>query len=326
MSGTQRLMLVAIKAETTEGTDAFSGTPSSSDWFVVSNPSINPVTNYINRELAHASGDQLADIPVDSHCDVAFEFDLLPASADGTAPVWGPILEAAGHLETVNASTDVVYTPSTRIDQTNTPSVTMYLYELLLTSGQARLFVATGVRGQVSFNWTEGQPMRGAFAGAGWFSPVASLSSAPSNPTAYNLAGEPPIFQGATITLGGNSCAITAFEFSSRGAVQQRRSAAATGGLDSVLLVAGPIEGSMTFSRNDQASFAAIVSGYRNYSTLAFACSVPGLALSMPFMQVQTPGLSPGELTTYPVPFKVTSDLVTAGGDDSYSITSTALP
>lgn len=326
MSGTQRLMLMAIKTETTEGTDVFAGTPSSSDWFVVSSPSITPVTNYINRELAHASGDQLADIPVDSHCDVAFEFDLLPADADGNAPAWGPIMEASGHLETLNASTNAVYTPSTRIDQTNTPSVTVYLYELLLTSGQARLFKATGVRGQVSFNWTEGQPMRASFAGAGWFSEVASLSSAPSNPTSYQLVGEPPVFQGSTITLGGNSCAITALEFSSRGAVQQRRSAAATGGLDSVLLVAGAIEGSMAFSRNDQASFAAIVSGYRDYGTLAFACSVPGLALSMPYMQVQTPGMSPGELTTYPVPFKATSDLVTAGGDDSYSFTSTALP
>jgi hypothetical protein len=325
MSGTQRLMLCAIKTESTEGTDVFAGTPSSSDWFAVSSPSITPVTNYINRELAHASGDQLADIPVDSHCDVAFEFDLLPASADGTAPAWGLLMEASGHLETVNASTDVVYTPSTRIDMTNTPSVTVYLFEYILTTNQARLYKTTGVRGQVSFNWTEGQPMRASFAGAGWFSPVASLLSAPSNPMSYQLIGEPPVFQGATITLGGDSCAITAFEFSSRGAVQQRRSAAATGGLDSVLLVAGPIEGSMTFSRNDQDSFAAIVSGYRDYGSLAFACSVPGLALSMPYMQVQTPGMSPGELTTYPVPFKATSDLTSNGGDDSYSITSTAV-
>ena len=323
--GTERMFLVAIKTEVTEGVDAFGGTPGASDWFVASKATCNPVNNYVDRNLHHASGSKLKKIPVKSHSDVVLEVPMFGASAAGSAPPWDPFLMASGHKRTLNVGVSAVYAPSRRIDMTDTPTLTVYIYEASLTTNEASKYMATGVRGTIQFNATEGQPLRLTFTGQGTYNPWGALAAPPVDPTAYVGATDYTILQGCDITVGGASASILSLNLATRGSVAQRRSMNATAGLAQVLVVPNAVPaGSMELNDRTGAALAAILAAYEPGNTLAIAANFNnGVALSVPFAQFLDPQSTPGDINQYGCPFEATSTLA-SGGDDDYTLTITA--
>lgn len=322
MSGVQKLKLVAIKLETTYNTDAFGGTPAADDWFAVAQEaSLTPVANLVERGLAHASGDMLPAMMIPSHCDVVIPFDIKGAEVAGDAPVWDPFMRASGHAIDTSGPSDVVYSPSTLIDMTTAPSFTIYMYELATDTTNAKLYKSTGVRGRVTISGTESQAVRGTFTGVGAWYQEAAFAAAPAAPTAYKLATDYLVFQGATATLGGNACELISFEMATRGETYQRRAGTAAAGLAEVTLVPALPTISMEFGRATQASFEAIRAGYVTASTFAFSLELgSGITIAAPSVQFEAPGKSEGSPTTYPCNASMRSDL-SSGGDDSYTIT-----
>lgn len=322
MSGVQKLKLAAIKLETTYNTDAFGGTPAPGEWFAVGQDfSVSPVLNLVERDLAHATGDMLPAMPVPSHTDVVIPFDLKGAGVAGDPPAWDALMRASGHERDDTGATEVVYSPSTLIDMTTAPSITVYLYELTIDTGEAKLFKATGVRGGISFAGSEGQAVRGTFTGVGAWYQEGAFGAAPADPTSYVLSTDYTVFQGATCTLGGNGCELLSFEFATRGEPAQRRAGTAANGLAEVTLVPRLPTISMEFGRSTQASFEAIRAAYVTAATIAWSLDLgSGVVFAAPFMQFEAPGKSEGAPSTYPVNASARSDL-SSGGDDSYTIT-----
>ncbi len=201
---TRKKVLLA-KIEATYGTDA---APAATDAILTKNLSITPYDgNTVQRDIDRPTLGNDISINVAPNIKVSFDVELAGSGTAGTAPGWGSLLRACGFSETINAATDVVYTPVS----TGYEAATMH-YE---QDGQ--LHKVLGARGTVSFELSAGglPVMKFSFTGlyqkpvAG--SVVADLSAfqipvpvTKANTPTYTIHGYDAIATSLTLDMANN--------------------------------------------------------------------------------------------------------------------------
>ena len=140
MSKLMRNVLLLAKLETTPGTDSVPTAPLNAMLAraITPQPVVAEFAPRTNIRPYFGTGGQVA---VSQHSECELEIELASSGAAGTAPAWGPVLQACSFSETVTAVTDVKYAPITN----NPKTVTLYYY---LDGVLHKMF---GCRGNVTF-------------------------------------------------------------------------------------------------------------------------------------------------------------------------------
>jgi hypothetical protein len=174
MALTRKKVLLA-KKETAYGTDP---TADASNAIQVTNVEVTPIESD-NVEPASFQGfignSTRSTLVANKRVSITFDVELAGSGTDGTAPAFGPLLEACGMSEATvapvadpPATGSVTYTP----DPTPTDSVTICSYY------DGSLHKITGARGTVTFSMTAGQFPLASFQFIGIFNTVSANSSA----------------------------------------------------------------------------------------------------------------------------------------------------
>ena len=166
MALTRKKVLLA-KKETSYGTDP---TADASNAIQVTNVEVTPIESD-NVEPASFQGfignSTRSTLVANKRVSITFDVELGGSGTAGTAPAFGPLLEACGMIETVESEASVTYDP----DPTPTDSVTICSYY------DGSLHKITGARGTVTFSMTAGQFPLASFQFIGIFNAVSSGGS-----------------------------------------------------------------------------------------------------------------------------------------------------
>lgn len=194
-----RKRLILAETESSYGVDP---TPTeASNAILVRNVEVTPLeVETVNRELIRPFLGQSDQLLAQQRVLVNFEVELAGSGAAGTAPAYGPLLEACRCTETVVASTSVSYAPNS--DATPS-SVTIYF------NNDGVLHKATGCRGTFTLNCEVGQIPYIAFEMTGIYNAPSDVSI--SGPTYANQA-DPLVFK------NGNTSSFQVFSYA--GALQ----------------------------------------------------------------------------------------------------------
>jgi len=194
-----RKRLLLAKLETTVGTDP---TPVvGSNAILVRNIEVTPLeVDTVNRELIRPFLGQADQLLAQQRVLINFEVELAGSGSAGTAPAYGPLLQACRCTETVVSSTSVTYAPNS---DATPKSVTIYF------NNDGVLHKATGCRGTFTLNAEVGAIPFISFEMTGVFNAPSDVSI--SAPTYANQAA-PLVFK------NGNSSSFQVFSYS--GAVQ----------------------------------------------------------------------------------------------------------
>jgi hypothetical protein len=189
-----RKRLILAKTETTYGTDP---TPTgSANAILVRNLEITPLqADTVSRDLIRPYLGVSDQLLAQTRVEVTFEVELAGSGAAGTAPAYGPVLQACGLSETVAASTSVTYAPVS----SSFSSVTIYFHN------DGIRHKVTGARGTFSINAQVGQIPVIAFTMTGIYN--APTDTALASPTYANQAA-PLIFK------NGNTSNFSIFSYS----------------------------------------------------------------------------------------------------------------
>ncbi|SFK74432.1 hypothetical protein SAMN05216302_101435 [Nitrosomonas aestuarii] len=118
-----RNVALLIKQESVYGTDPVPAAGTNAILAQVSNA--QPVqTQFEERQNVKSYLGSSGSIQVAAWSTITVQFELAGSSGTGTAPPWGPLIEACGFAEVATPATDVVYTPVS----TGFESVTIYYY------------------------------------------------------------------------------------------------------------------------------------------------------------------------------------------------------
>jgi len=190
----QRILLA--KEESTYGTDS---SPSVSDNAI---DAIDIKVNYngdvLERDLNRASLSPNQALTGKRFVEVTFTCELKGSGSLGTAPAIGDLLEACGFGEVVSAGSSVTYTPAS----TGHKSVTLYVYDVQVESGNWRLHKITGARGTFNLVTEAGQIAKLEFTFRGLYAIPTDVSSPGS---ATYEATVPPVVCSSNFTLNSNS-------------------------------------------------------------------------------------------------------------------------
>lgn len=194
-----RKRLLLAKLETTVGQDP---TPTvGSNAILVRNVEVTPLeVDTVNRELIRPFLGQADQLLAQQRVLINFEVELAGSGAAGTAPAYGPLLQACRCTETVVSSTSVTYAPNS---DATPKSVTIYF------NNDGVLHAATGCRGTFTLNAEVGAIPFISFEMTGKFNNPSDVSI--SAPTYANQAA-PLVFK------NGNTSNFQVFSYS--GAVQ----------------------------------------------------------------------------------------------------------
>lgn len=160
----------------------------------------------ISRELDLPNMGAEPTIPVDVHSKLAFKVELAPSGTAGTAPAWGPLLQACGCAQTIVASTSVTYNPVSSAHG----SGTFYFYI------GSTLYRLTGARGTAKFKIGASSIPYIEFEFTGLFNAVAEgsrptptltgfrapLASSRTNTPVFTLGGVALVMREFTLDLG----------------------------------------------------------------------------------------------------------------------------
>jgi len=182
-----RRQLLLAKAESTYGTDP---TPTSgSNAILVRNIEVTPLeADTVSRELIRPYLGQSEQLLAQTRVLVNFEVELAGSGAAGTAPAYGPLLEACSMTETVSAGVSVTYAPNS---DAAPGSVTIYF------NNDGVLHKATGCRGTFSLNCAVGEIPTIAFEFTGIYSTPTDVSA--GTPT-YADQADPVLFKQGNTT------------------------------------------------------------------------------------------------------------------------------
>lgn len=163
---------------------------------------------------------------------MAFDVYLKGSGAAGTAPDWGPLLQACGFAETVNAGMSVVYQPAS----TGIKSVTLYAYF------NGKLYVMTGCRGTVKFAFKAGELPVMSFVMTGH--PVDDQDAAlPTDPT-YDATIPVPVV-GSALTIDAYSSVFASLDLDAGNKVVVPDNANAADGYGEVIITDRTMQGSI---------------------------------------------------------------------------------
>ena len=116
-----RSKLVLAKLEITPGTAV---ALVAADAILASNIELTPLAgDTVSREIEFPYYGNSAQIPVNSHQQLAFRVELASSDSKGTAPGWGKLLQACGFAETTSNNVKVDYTPVSTGEKTLTLSL-----------------------------------------------------------------------------------------------------------------------------------------------------------------------------------------------------------
>lgn len=102
--------IVLAKVETTYGTDSVP--TGAANAIMVRN--LRPVplqSKQVSRDVVRAFYGNSEQLPTSEYSTIEFEVEMAGSGAAGTAPKWGPLMQACGMSETVSAGVDVKYQP-----------------------------------------------------------------------------------------------------------------------------------------------------------------------------------------------------------------------
>jgi len=177
-----RKRMILAETESTYGTDP---TPTvSANAILVRNVEMTPLeVDTVNRELVRPFLGQADQLLAQQRVLVNFEVELAGSGTAGTAPAYGPLLEACRCTATTVADTSVTYAPNSDAAPS---SVTIYF------NNDGVLHKATGCRGTFSMNCEVGEIPVIAFEMTGIFN--APTDTAISAPT-YSNQADPLVFK-----------------------------------------------------------------------------------------------------------------------------------
>jgi len=168
--------LLLAKTETVYGTDIVP--TGAANAIQTSQLSITPLAGpLVSRDLDRPTLGNDLQIQVGQFVQLSFMVEVAGASAAGTAPPWGCLVEACGFSETVVASTSVTYAPE------NSPfeSVTMYFHH------DGQLHKLTGARGTFSMDMSAGGIPHFNFTFTGLYNQPSSTADATPTFTAWQV-------------------------------------------------------------------------------------------------------------------------------------------
>jgi len=182
-----RRQLLLAEAEVSYGVDP---TPSAStNAILVRNIEVTPLeADTVNRELIRPYLGQSEQLLAQTRVLINFEVELAGSGTAGTAPAYGPLLEACAMTETVVASTSVTYAPNS---DAAPGSATIYF------NNDGVLHKATGCRGTFTLNGAVGEIPTIAFEFTGIYSSPTDVSI--SSPT-YSNQADPVVFKNGNTT------------------------------------------------------------------------------------------------------------------------------
>jgi len=326
---TTRYMLVAIKAETTIGTDAFGGSdPGADDWIACYPDSFiqeRRVRVPDTTVRAYAGANQHDSYG--SHCDVEIHVPLTGKNGSaGSAPA-DPVdaaLKAAGFEGAANAGVSYVYNLATFHAVANAPTCTVYLAEYT-TDGNVRTYVATGVRWNMTLTASEASHVRLSFVGIGKYADTDEAPvSAPTNPSAYTSDKAPITTQGMTLALEAENFRAINFEVSTNWSLEEDRDSTGSTSLDEVDLIRGedsPPIASVDFKDSGDLDYVLGEWKADSAQTLAAAFTDGTDTITVGGeCQIQDYSKARGNIFSYSVPLGM---FASSAGDDDLTLTFT---
>jgi len=182
-----RRQLLLAELEVTYGTDP---TPTAgSNAILVRNIEVTPLeADTVSRELIRPYLGQSEQLLAQTRVLINFEVELAGSGAAGTAPAYGPLLQACSFTETVSSGVSVTYEPNS---DASPKSVTIYF------NNDGVLHKATGCRGTFTLNCAVGEIPTIAFEFTGIYN--TPTDSALGSPTYANQA-DPVVFKNGNTT------------------------------------------------------------------------------------------------------------------------------
>lgn len=221
--------VVLAKIESTYNTDS-SPTPAA-DAVLVENLQYAPAEARLYQQpTVGATLATLRQIYGGSLLQVTFDVIFKGSGAAGTAPDVGQLLRACALGETIVASTSVTYQPVS----TGFESVTMYLYE------DGKRYVLTGVRGNMSFSGTVGEPGKMSFTMTGHWSEPTDVTL----PTPTLDATLAPVLLSAGFSINSYSAVISTLSFDLGNQVEFPPDINAADGFSEVVITGRDVNGS----------------------------------------------------------------------------------
>jgi hypothetical protein len=196
MSRFIRNTVVLFKTEVTYGLDPV---PTGlANALLVSNLSYNPLNaQNVGRDLVRGFLGGSEQLVGNKFHECSFDIELVNGGTAGTAPAYGPVLQACGMAETVTAAVRVDYTPIS----TAFASGTIYWYD------DGLLHKLTGARGSVAFKMNAGGRPVMSFSFKGLYNtPTVAANATPTltafkTPQVVNEANSSDLTFGGTHTL-----------------------------------------------------------------------------------------------------------------------------
>ncbi len=194
--------LLLAKTETVYGTDV---TPTgAANAIQTSNLSIVPLGGpLVSRDLDRPTLGNDLQIQVGQFAQLTFMVEVAGSSAAGTAPPWGPLVEACGFSETLVAVTSATYAPE------NSPfeSVTMYFHH------DGQLHKLTGARGTFTMDMSAGGIPHFNFTFTGLYNAPTSTADATPTLTAWQVPKAVNDTNTTAFTLHTISCNVSSATF-----------------------------------------------------------------------------------------------------------------
>ena len=153
MARSTRNTAILAKIETTQGTDAVP--TGAANALLISDASFDISYNNVDRSLIRGFFGGAEQLAGTRFVDMSFSVEISGSGTAGTAPAWGPLLQACGYAEAVTASTRVDYTPIS----TGQKSLTIYysddgvLHKALGCMGNVEFAMGAGERPLLKFNF-----------------------------------------------------------------------------------------------------------------------------------------------------------------------------
>lgn len=249
MSLFNRKSVLLAKIETTYGVDA---SPTGAlNAMLVKGVSVTPLAqDLVQRDVVQPFFGNDEQIPTGTRVELKFAVELAGSGTAGTAPKYAPLLLACAMLETVNASTDVTYTPVTD----NIKSATM-IYNL--DGVQHKML---GARGSVSFSVSAKGIPEAQFSFVGLYADVVDASVLSVDYSGFEKPLAANDRNTTTAELHGNAIVMQSFSLDVGNSVVYRNLV----GSESVLITDRASKGQVMFEAQRVADydwFAAVRDG-----------------------------------------------------------------
>ena len=236
----QKVLLAKLEA-----TSSTAETLAKADAILAAGIEITPLAGETTaREIEYAYYGHAGDIPINTHQQISFKIELAGAGAAGTAPAWGPLLQACAFAETISAGAKVEYNPITGAEKSLTIGINIagQLHTMQGCRGTFTLELSSNAIPYINFTFT-GQ----------WTDPAAA--QAVSDPV-YTGFKKPQIASNRNTPtfsfLGSSALSLTEFAYDHGNSVIHRE---VIGGANEVLITGRAPTGSVTF---DTPAFSAL--------------------------------------------------------------------